>query len=534
MPNIPLIQFINDGDTLYRWLGMFWTELYQDRDFMRGAQGGRALLAAQAYLDLLEASALLDRRQAPVLHRERWYPIVVRRSEQGLGEAAALTLGMEPTPVLGPQTDPAFKAGAEFTLNGAASFAGIVTYPLASAPDHVMTCITDNIAAPKRILVRDRDFVIQDGALVLRTQDDPFAADSDFAVDGDEAVLWGCDVMFDRDYVYEHIGYVFGIRTGSTEYFKRVLNAVWDLTTAGASPALFTSMLAAICGIPVAGRAGEIVEDVCYDGDPVSVNTDILVITDADVYRFPPTALITVKPGDVLAAGQLMDSALKLYFGVTDVRGGTDLRNDIPVVTLPPGCLKAATDYGLSLGWEPAPIYYAGDDSNGNAKLWFPVSGSDRDVASFWNSAWAACESAGTPIEACFAGLIDGTVSRQQGAVCGSVEPLGFFLRNLIGANTLLVALNVSQLRQGVRQQVLPLFVTLMNATLPAYVRMFLVERRTVPACDYDFAASTEAGQARSYVSSSKSSTARAGGPTPIRMTYKDRKPTVRWTATCK
>lgn len=532
--HVPLMTAAGAGPQLYRWLGMFWTVLYQDKDFLRQVQGGRAMAAAQAYLNLLEAQAALDRRQVPVFHRERWYPLVIKR-----GAGAPLRLGVAPVPVLGPQTGSAYPAEAVFRLGGNADFANLVTYPITNPPLRVLTCITDNPAAPKLLLEKDKDFVIQDGVLGLRREHDPFAADSVFAVDGDETVVWACDAEFDWNYVYEHIGYVFGVRTEATAYLKDSINAIWDLATSGATPALVRAALAAMCGVPVCRTDKEVVEAVVAEAG------DTLVITTANVYRLAPQARVLpqVVPGAVLELGQFLDGTVRMYAGVTDtdpvrvaagVFGGTDLRTDIPVVTLPQGCLRSATDYGLSATWQQVPITYHGDDANGNPRLRFALVGTDADVDRFWADVWQTAEKRGLSLEACFAGLINATVVREEGAVWGYVEPLAYMLRNLIGANTILVAVDTAQLRPGIRQQLLPLYTRLFGGTLPAYTRLFLVEHQAVDVEAYALDTETSDSVTAKYAYAAVASEATEGGPGAGRMTFKDRKPQKRWVPVCK
>lgn len=546
-PTVPVGRFVNDGATLFQWMGSFWTTLYQDPLFLRRLQAGRALMAAQAYLDVLEVTNILNRRLLPVLHRERWYPLVVRRSQRGQGEAAALKLGMEPGPVVGMQTDTAFPRRTTFRLGGDVAFANITTYPLNPVPTRILTCLVDNIAAPNVILVKDKDFTVQDGTLVLRTADDPFADGSVFPIDrlstdgveDQEAVLWACDVLFDKDYVYEHLGYVLGVKTGSTEYFKRLINSIWDLITSGATPQLLSSALGALCNVPTIQTALEQVQTIT-----ANPNGDILVITNASVYYLPPIAVMRdgVVPGALLRYGEFLDQAIKIYPIIADptatkVNGMTEysstFRQDIPAITLPPTFFSTPLQYGFCLSWDAVPIYSAGLDANGNPKLWFPLQGLASDVTAFWQDVWNRCETQGISLETCFTGYLNDTVLSQIGVVCGHVEPLSFFLRNLLGANTLFVTLDSSQLRVGDRQQITATFVKLLRDTLPTYVRLFFVEHRTPSTSTYELEDSTSSENIVKYVSSDATSAGYMGGPSPARLTFKDRPPIVRWIAVC-
>lgn len=522
-PTLPVPAFASDADTLFRWMGLFWSTLYQDPDYLRRCQGARALGVAQAYLNLLETATLLDRNAAPVLHRERWHPLVLRLSERDSGGAATLRFGMQPAPVFGPQTGAEFTEGAKFRFGKSVEFADVYTYPLNPAPLDCV-CITDNIAAPKTVLIRDRDFTIQGGSLVLRKANDPFADGSGFAVDtdgaGKEAVLWACDAMFDKDYVYNHIGYVMGVRTASTDYFKRLINAVWDLVNNGATPALLRQGLAALCNVPVCVSDGETVESA----------ESGTVITDANVYG---VTLPSVSAGDRLAVGQPLTDAIRIYGPVTASVLGTEslLRTDIPNLPLPPSHFAVPLAFGLSAGWDTVPVYYDGDDVNGNPRLWFPLQGTDADVRAFWSEVWSRCASSGTSLRTCFEDLLDDTVVANSGAVWGHVQPLDFMLRHLIGANTVFVVLDTDQLRDAGARSAAPAFVELIRRSLPVYVRLFVVEKRSAGPDAYSLEESSASDTVLLTVSLSAESAGRVGGQNPGAMTFKDRPPVKRWVA---
>lgn len=527
---LPVQDFARDADTLFRWLGLFWSSLYEDPDFLKRAQGARAIGVAQVYLDLLETAQLLDRNRMPVLHRERWYPIVIRRSQRDTGGVARLRFGMQPAPVFGPQEGGDFPSGSKFAFGAGASFAGVFTYPLPE-PAVSVVCVVDNIAAPTTVLVRDRDFTLQDGSIVLRRGDDPFTGTSAFAVseDGDdaEAVLWGCDVMFDKDFVYQHAGAILGVNTPSTEHFKRAINAVWDLVNCGASPRLLTTGLAAICGVPVCLSDGETVEAIA------TFEHATTVITSTGTYDIRPEARLAVAVGDVLAQGQPLTTGIRVYGPLTAAALSQPslLRTDMPALPLTPEFFAVPLAYGLSAGWDPAPIKCAGTDANGNPRLWFPLQGAETDVRAFWGEVWRRAEAAGVSLQACFQDHISDTVTGNTEAVWGYVEPLDFMLRNLVGSNTVFVALDTDALGVGEARTLLPAFVALLRKTLPAYARLFVVQRKFVGPDGYYMEESTTTDTVRLTVSLSAASQGSEGGPRQSRMTFKDRPLVKRWVA---
>ena len=542
-PSIPATEYASDAATLLEWMGSFWTQTYRDHAFLSGVQGSRAMLSAQVYLGILESAGLLNRQLLPVLHRERWYPLVVKRSQVNTGNAAAPTLGMEPAPVLGPQTGAGFPSNLVFNLGGDVSYTTIVTYPIAPTPVSVLTCIVDNILAPKVILQHNQDFTVQDSTLIIRKEYDPFGSDSVFPTnqiltDGQqdlEVVLWGCDVMFDLNYVNNYLGYCVGITGPATEQFKRVVNSSWDMVTSGALPVLFSATLGAICRVPVVQQNGEVVEAITIDQ-----NGDQLVITDHTVYRLPDVAELnpSVVVGAVLQFGDFLDNSIRIYQNMQDpakiqaMPYGVDLRSDIPAVSFPPSFFRAPLQFGLSASWELVPISCAGLDLNGNPKLWFPLGGSSQDVTAFWADIWSRAESAGISLVPCFAGYLDDIVIYESGSTVGSVEPLGYFLKNLVGANTILVSLAPGRMWPTARQQLIPAFVDMLQRTLPSASWLFCVERRSAEE-QYDLVDSTANEIGSSHWLKTGNSSAVAGGPSPVGLRYQDRPVVKRWVAQC-
>ena len=207
-----------NAQTLFEWLGSFWSEIYEDPEFIENLQGARALRAAQLYLDLLENLKLQDRENAPIFHRERWHPIIIRKSQRNTGSKNMIKLVDDGTVVLGKQTHEIYPEGTEISLGSKeANYKNMVVYPLDTESlklKDVMTCISNNIADASVILGKGTDFVILDGAIAISENKDPFTGEdntkwSKFEIIADdpskndeEVVLWACDAMFDKDFIY--------------------------------------------------------------------------------------------------------------------------------------------------------------------------------------------------------------------------------------------------------------------------------------------------------------------------------------------
>ena len=104
-------------------------------------------------------------------------------------------------------------------------------------------------------------------------------------------------------------------------------------------------------------------------------------------------------------------------------------------------------------------------------------------------------------------------------------------LRNLVGSNTVFVALDTDALGVGEARTLLPALVALLRKTLPAYARLFVVQRKFVGPDGYYMEESTTTDTVRLTVSLSAASQGSEGGPRQSRMTFKDRPLVKRWVA---
>lgn len=493
LPPVAAGNISSVAQRLYDWLGSFWSVVYEDREFIRYVQGARALRVAQLYLDVLEAARLVDRSNAPVFHRERWFPIVVRRSGRNTGSSTMLKLGSDAEAVLGEQSSELYPPGTVYRLGGKdVSFRDMVVYGLDPSVKRIATCIVDNIAEPRTILHAGTDYAVMDGALALLEKYDPFGEESTFArfevvaddpKDNDEeAVMWACDALVDKDYVYGHLGYAIGLPTESTEGFKRIVNAVWSTISDGASPSLVKALIAAICDVPTVRNETEVVETILATDDG-----GYQVITDREVYTLPKYSKLhpKVHAGDTLSRFDLLDDSIRVYPYVTDVdrlSGYTEFadkfESDVPAIDLPPALFRTDLEDGFSVGWDERAIVCHGFDANDNPKLGFRIDGSDEDNEAFWADVWDAYEEIGESIERCFEGYISDKVY-VKGKTCGRIVPIRFFLRQLVGANTLVVTVRTDVVGDDAPLYD-PKFFQTVRECIPSYVRLFFIEHESV------------------------------------------------------
>ena len=474
------------GDTLYSWLGSLWRGLNEGDAMVRGLQAARGLRLAQLYLDILEAAQLRDRNGAPVFHRELWHPIVLRRSQRDTSQENLLRIGMNGE--IGPQPDgSAYGEGTVFRMGRMANLSEFATYPMPKEVAGGAASIVDNIVNPGVVLRRGVDYLsdrkeldywIVGDSIVFRRDADPLSAESRFEKydvpgDGDgpgdvEAVVWASDVLFDRNYVSDHISYALGANAPSSAVVKRILNAAWSSVASGLTPELARTLMAAMLNVPVIQRERETVVDI------VREDSGTTVLTDSGAYRVSPKAKLRscIYSGSVLRRGDLMDESLRIYpfLNVADAGAKTGfsvpLEQDVPSVTIPPGMLSVRTKYGIYAMWRMSVVKAHKGNRN---HLYFDVGGDEDDVEAFWREVWDRVDAAGIDMYELL-GIRD---------VGDMVSPARFFLRNLVGANTIFVVVDQSQLDDSSMMRD-PMFFDMLSSVVPSAVRLFLVEHRPV------------------------------------------------------
>ena len=538
-PNIPLSAFVSDGQLLTKWLGSFWNQVFKQPQLAQNLQQGHALNMAQVYLDFLENLALLDRRAAPVFHRQRWTPIVLHKSQRHTGNANLLRTDMDPAPVIGPQPpDSVYAPGETFEIGGHAEYLATTSYPLDDDVIDLMTCVTDNIMAPNRVLVRGVDYFVRDNTIFFLRDGDPFDT-TDFPVrvyGGDEEVLlWASNTLVDRDFIYEHMGYVLGVRRiNSSLFYKQMLNGLWDIYNMGTPLAWFTSGVGAMLGEPTILSSGEVVEVILDETDRK------LVVTDKEVYTLHVDATLRDKviPGAIMEAGELLTDTIRIYDTLDPKKlaacseYGERLRTDAFSLFFGKGYLRAPVKLGVGASWEVENIVQDGTDGNGDPRLRFKLYGLDSDVELFWSEFWAYAEAQGLSSEACFEGYLDDTVVSVDGTVHGRVSPLEYLMRYFLRANAMVILIERDKLSAPDTERDTLEALHYLKGVVPAHIALFIIEQRNLGPDVYDLTDVVHNVEPTYMVPLSEEIS--HGGPSATAMTYTVRPPLMRWIPTCK
>lgn len=315
-------------------LGSFWSRTYSAVDQVSSYVISTAQQVNQTHRNLLEVVAALSRYDIPLFHEEVITPITIKKSEMNATQSAQ---------ALFDETQAILDGELRFDVPEQAE---LFYFPL---PDQLVDVnqLFNQLTFPTVALIRNTDFAISDArrALVLRA--DPFLnpafvkrTTTTNGVPDEEITLWGFFGKFDYDYVFNQFAHAVGIRLKTSQGYKDLVNAViTGLVNGGISSGGLDAALSAICGLPVSAAVEEIVEAVTED------RHGLLILTNANVYRFPAGCRPLVKAGQTIFAGsQLVAGVSVSEFFV----GNRYVKSDDELICLPPKG-DVVTDFDWSL-----------------------------------------------------------------------------------------------------------------------------------------------------------------------------------------
>jgi len=428
---------LNNGRDLLVMLGSFWSELFGDRDILQTHLQSSAHEQAQTHLNYLEAVANVSRFTIPVFHREDWHLLTFKQSEANATASTYregdLVYGEQPGTVAGRD------AGFVQTYGGTDrpdQTRVVLPETLVDAPVTLQNLVID----PSRVLLKDLDYDIEEryGSRVMRFRADPFTddliprrdvVDDDGNVVDVEIALWIYVGEFDLEYVYTQFGYAIGLQLPSTEFYKQLLNAIWDSHVLGFSRAGMESFLSAVSGAPIILGARETVEVIRDEGDST------LVVTDANVYRVPAGGNVLLSVGTTYLAGTTVSD----IFQIRELSGHSPSYDLLPAMAFSKSLLSGQFISELFMEDKLAELSYEGLDEDGKAIVTFEVSGFPSDVEAFWDAVHERGKADGQTL----ANLLD-TRENPVGEpgesdLPSTVNPLEFMLDNLLKNNLFLL-----------------------------------------------------------------------------------------------
>lgn len=434
LPGYPATDY-NRGRDLLNQLGSFWAQVFEGRASLQTHLRSVGNRQGQNYLNMLETTACVSRFTVPVFHQENWYLLTLLKST-----ADAVPAIYQPDDlVYGPQpgTRPGRPEGYIHKYGGSDS----LTQTKMPLPGNLVWAnknIQNKVILPSKTWVFGVNYTVDTERKLLIFDENLFTDPSVPRRDvideqgnkiDEEISLWLYQGDFDLDYVYIQFGYALGLNLPSTEFYKILLNAFWDLHLLGPSKKDLTSLMSAAAGAPTIIEAQETVEVVQADPD------SWLIVTDAHVYRLPLTATPTVAVGSVRYAGDTISDAVEIF----ELDGASPDLSVLPQLTSRAKFLSGPFVYELTFHNAETDLVYEGVDTHGKAVVKFYVGGHPADVDAFF----AQLQANGVVAGKTLANYLDIRANPVGEPTADNlpkmINPLDFILRNLMKNNLFVI-----------------------------------------------------------------------------------------------
>ena len=437
LPQYPTAD-LDKGRLLLEQLGTFWTNIFQDVNVLQSHLRSDANAQGQVYLGYLETLACVSRLTVPVFHHRYWYLFTMRRSAVE-GQASIY----QPNDLqYGPQdgTVPNRPLGFVQTYGGPDQ-TGIVQAPLPDSLVNIPFTLHNRVVLPSKTLVNGLDFTIDTVAKTITFRDSPFndplfvrrdVYDSAGVKTDEEVALWVYMGDFDLDYVYTQFGYALGIKYSSSQGYKDLLNAIWDMFVLCMSRESLQQFLSAMSGIPFVLETQETIEVVRTEIDRQ------LIITNQHVYQFELSASLLYTPADV---GKIMYHGQPLCTAVLveELAQHDPNYSILPSIALSRGLLSGGYLADLTFRNADVQLEYLGLDEYNKAVVRFDVSGFPGDVEAFWNAVNTRGVVSGKMLSEYLDTRVDPTTPPLPMNLPSTINPLEFILSNLMRNNLFVI-----------------------------------------------------------------------------------------------
>jgi hypothetical protein len=320
---------VTDGQYLYRSLGSFWTQIFRDKDALKGYTIGMADELIQAYFNLIEVIKQYSVKDIDIFHKEKWLPLTIKKSEFNNTpfkfSSNSAVFGNQPN------TD-TFYAGQIFRFGFSKETGGRVFSFTPNIPLTRFGAIANRIIAPSTVLLSGIDVVMRDGTLYFTTDlfNDPRIPTAkvidDFGIpvtfkdttgkiaDEEFIILWVYMAEIDQAALYDNFGVLLDLKLASSENYKEILKAIFNLYVEGPTVKALTSAFAALAKAPIVIETEETIEDIYVD------EHNQYIITDKNVYKLAPDQKISpdVARGTVFFAGEILSADVAVADSVID------------------------------------------------------------------------------------------------------------------------------------------------------------------------------------------------------------------------
>lgn len=437
LPTYPANDF-QQGSQLLQQLGSFWFNLFEDKQVLQQQVRSVGIERGQTYLNYLETVACLSRFTVPVFHTQNWYLLIIKKSEAD----AVASIYANDNLYYGPQPAGAVRPQGFEQLYGGTDRPNMVQAPLPPTFVNAPFTLQNMVVNPTQTWVKGVDYDIDEVRRLIRFRESPFdnpkvptryIYGADGQVADEEIALWVYQGEFDLDYIYLHFGYMLGLRLQSSQFYKDLLNTLWDMYLLGGSVENLRFFLSALSGAPLILNSRETVQVIQNEVDT------ILIVTDAHVYRTVITATLLVEVGETYFHGDPITDA----FQINEINGAEFDLSLLPSLALSNAFMTAGQNSDLVFKNQVTELEYLGENEQGKTVVRFEVSGFPADVERFWTAVQLRGEEPGNKT---LAELLDTRTDPvgQPGPLNlpPTINPMDFMIANLMRNNLFIMRIN--------------------------------------------------------------------------------------------
>ena len=384
------VNSVTDAAFLYRGLGSFWTQIFEDKETIKGYALGQAEEITQRYLDLIEVINSYSVDKIDIFHRTKWKPINILKSKINttpfVFNPGDTVFGEQPTSATSYYGGQIFKFGKPKTPS-----AKVYEYYVGNTLSE-FNVIADKIIDPTKVYLYGSDVILKDGVLVFNTNvfDDPNILTFDVFNDAGELVtytdsagntqteqnmiLWAYNGSSDLSLLYNSFGCIFNIHKASSQFYKDLLVGLVKLFVNGPTVGILKKLFATFAQLPYVLNTQETIEQI-YTANGITV-----IVTDKEVYKLGGSYnLAQLRVGQVLNKGDYLSTNIEFFDSLSGV-GGWWKRTGLIRDHLGFSRCLFFGPYLDQLGFSAEPDLVTLDE---NGDIRFPVIGHPEDVTRF-------------------------------------------------------------------------------------------------------------------------------------------------------
>jgi hypothetical protein len=309
-----LNQDFTYGKNFADFLGSFWSQLFDNGALGDAVGYANSEVLAQGYMDLIEVINTSSVDTISILSKKRYLPLTILKSrftkiteipKYGSGGY----FGLQPS-------NSKYLEGIYLKYGKSSLLQDPFFYPINNTAIKDLGNIALNrLFEPSSILSKNTDFVfVPEGVIFSKNifDNELFSRreiiNTETGDVDEEIVVWFCDALEDKEFIFNQYGYLFSNYRKSTEDYKRAMQSVLKLISGGPSLFKIDSFLSAISGSPIIRESRETVEKISQTPEGV------LVITDKNVYSVKNIEDLrtNIVVGATLMAGTPISSAVEV------------------------------------------------------------------------------------------------------------------------------------------------------------------------------------------------------------------------------